>query len=169
MKPIEERLIVPNLFFGHTEYCTYCGAIPDTQDHVIPLSQYKAGLRKGRENNGIRTYACRRCNMQLGDSYFPLFADRCRHIQMRRIEIAHAHSKKPIWDKDEIDKLQYALRNHVAKEQAEADRAEFEASWQYSSAFQRCLRNLRSSPYVTKDHPKFKAWLYDYFEGYLNQ
>jgi uncharacterized protein YlaI len=164
------KLIVPNFIFGSHEHCTYCGEIPSSLDHVIPVSQFSDKDRRHKDfyNKGIRTYCCMPCNQKLGSKVFNTFLERVLHIREKIIAEAQKNSRTASWSDEEIVELDYTLQTYIASKQIQIRRNDLRSEWAFSYSFYQNIENLKTAHCLDESSPKYLEWVKDYFIG-LNQ
>jgi len=158
-----DGLYVPNMRFGDSTLCTYCGARAQDMDHVIPRSQYDVTTRVTTDVTGIITPSCKPCNTKLGDTYFRSFAARCQYIQAHYIKKAQRYRKQSTWTDEELAQLDYTLMTHVAagnRKMVELDR---QTAWQDGWGFHQILKQINTHPVCDVSSPKYVGWVEAYF------
>jgi hypothetical protein len=107
------RSWVPDHFqFGTWEYCTYCGALPVSRDHVIPYSMLFPGETRG-EHRGIKTPACTSCNCILSSLYFSTFQARVYYVVMQLKARNKRLLRLPDWSSKELDEISPEMRGFI--------------------------------------------------------
>lgn len=97
--------------------CTYCGDIPDTVDHVPPVSARKhlMDLDPRTDRSGwITVPACGECNCQiLRDLAYWTLEERVKYVAQELKRKYKKLRKVPAWEPAELRKLGATLRKHV--------------------------------------------------------
>jgi len=121
--------------FGTWTHCFYCGAIPESQDHVIPWSMmYSVEKHKGSDK-GPRTPACMSCNCILESFFFDTLYERCSYIKNYLIKKYSKILKTEDWTVEELKTIQGKLKNHIINQQNLKKEAEPKVFWQNSKEF----------------------------------
>lgn len=107
---------------GDIEKCFYCGEDADTKDHIIPVSFYYSGKRKGRhltaeygKENLIAS--CRECNSIAGNKVFDDVYEKKDFIQQRLKFKYKKVINLPFWSEEEIKEMGSSLRKDIRIEQ----------------------------------------------------
>jgi hypothetical protein len=107
---------------GDIEKCFYCGEDADTKDHIIPVSFYYSGKRKGRhltseygKENLISS--CRECNSIAGNKVFDDVYEKKDFIQQRLKFKYKKVINLPFWSEEEIKEMGSSLRKDIRIEQ----------------------------------------------------
>lgn len=92
-------------------FCTYCGIVCDTMDHVVPQHLLRRAGELGLDLSVVfrmqrwEVPSCRECNSAIGGKVFPNLAE--------RRAFAHAHIRRkyasflriPAWDEEELSEM----------------------------------------------------------------
>ncbi|MCR4286905.1 MAG: HNH endonuclease, partial [Deltaproteobacteria bacterium] len=107
MKKIDDRTLTPALrkkiLDKYDNICVYCFSDADQVDHLTPWS-YR---HDDSENNLVAS--CWLCNIIGSNKIFKTFGKKQEYIQKRRYDWIKRHPI-PLWTKEELKKLGYALR-----------------------------------------------------------
>lgn len=94
--------------------CHYCGDWFQCRDHFIPIS-YLRLKRDYRKNETVK--CCNSCNLILSDNIFSSMEERSRYI-LQTIYIKYKKLLKlPVWESEDIEKLDYSLKTRVTSHQ----------------------------------------------------
>jgi hypothetical protein len=101
--------------------CTYCGALADSVDHVVPRHILKrAGELELNLSNVFRMRswqvpACCECNSMIGGRLFATLAERraCAHAGIRRKY--RQYLAIPNWDEEELAEMGPLMRREIAR------------------------------------------------------
>lgn len=87
-------------------FCSYCGDVADTVDHVIPLSWNRVGARTNSGANGSTsvTPACRDCNINLSNVPIHSISGRRAYLA-KKLAAKLKRIRKVMWTADELDEL----------------------------------------------------------------
>ena len=125
-----EQSALPTFGFGNPNLCAYCGQLPQSRDHVIPVS-YQSDRRRNWTEFGPWCWACLDCNSALTNRYFDSFKARCEWAQWR----IEAKAKPIDWHKWELERLDRNLRSHIQTEMKKREwlraRADFYGSREF--------------------------------------
>lgn len=131
--------ILPRFHFGNSNRCTYCGQTPSDREHVVPRSMQSLKEHPGFIETGPWTWACRSCNLTLGNRFFPTFKERCQYVQdqiSRRV-------KPVIWHNWELKQFDYGLKKFIAADRARRMSNAERADWFGSRSFLSNIENLQ--------------------------
>lgn len=98
--------------------CIYCGELATTVDHVVPVTYYYNGKRKGRHltaNYGKENLvdACRQCNSISGNKVFDNLDKKREFIQNRLKEKYRKVINMPFWSDEELKSMGRLLYKEI--------------------------------------------------------
>lgn len=97
---------------GQVDICTYCGALANDRDHVIPAAY--EGVRVFTPSNWV--WACRECNAILQDNMFVTVEERAAYLA-EQLERRHRRLlKMGRWYPNELDELGPRMRAAVIRD-----------------------------------------------------
>jgi hypothetical protein len=105
--------------FGNTVVeatpCAYCGMPAETEDHVIPITFYQAGMDAIQMSHWRFSLvpACRECNVLASNFVFDTVSKKRRFIQERLKCRYRKILAIPFWDEDEIESLSEDFARYV--------------------------------------------------------
>ncbi len=156
----------PKFKFGSWEHCAYCGAVPTSIDHAIPMAYISCADRRWNPSAagkvGPQTPACHFCNVRLLNSKgFNSFEERCQFVSDRLRSLAIRSSS--VWSEPEIERLQGKLQSFVRFKQHEKSDFKQRSAWFYGPEYYHNLENLLYEPLLIKGERAFHKAYYEYF------
>lgn len=102
--------------------CVYCGESATEKDHVIPLSYYYNGERKGRHltaeyGKENLVDSCKECNVMAGGKVFDDIEKKKEYIQERITLKYKKVINMPFWSDDEIKEMSGRMRKEIKIQQ----------------------------------------------------
>jgi len=156
---------LPTFRFGSPSFCVYCGDIPDTDDHVIAVSNQTNYRQKGKVSYGPVAPACRKCNCNILNSrFFDSFYDRCEYVSRRLKKLA-----LPVnWSDGDLQELSGTLKMFVENETHKRIWWTERSDWFQSRDWVLNLESLIYRPEFDTGNPCFHEGLFNYFNSTLN-
>lgn len=149
---------LPSFKFGTPQHCTYCGELPNSVDHVIPVAYQHVSDFERLDANGPWTYACSTCNSKLGSNFFDTFRDRCQWLH-GKLEVAGS----PIcWNAWDFVALDYNLQQFIKSDERRRKWLRIRADWYGSRDFLLNIENLQWGLPSLNSGPACR-FLLDYF------
>jgi len=95
--------------------CSYCGALADTKDHVVPVSYNKLVDRRTRKGVSYRNTVdcCQLCNSLLGNVLIDHIAGRAAYLAHRYKARYRTLLNSPAWEPADLAELGPRLRQKI--------------------------------------------------------
>lgn len=122
--------------FGTWSNCFYCGAKPDSQDHIVPWSMINVEKKHKGSDNGPRTPSCMSCNLILSSLFFDSLKERCDYLK-RQLQKKYAKIlKNQDWSDEELKELKDGkIKNYIIQQMNIKKEVFPKVYWQNSNLF----------------------------------
>jgi hypothetical protein len=128
-------------------FCVYCGEDAESDDHFPPKSLTPLGLLLP---------CCKECNAIAGTMWSCDFEERCQYVKDKLRTRYQKQLKTPSWSQDELDELDYNMRQVASQWQEQRDRIHKRLAW-------------NAHTYLSSiDHNNYFAQFYARIDGIMN-
>jgi len=93
-------------------YCTYCGDVADTFDHIVPVS-YRHNSRNKSENRDMAVPCCRECNSTLQDKLLFTIRERAHYLYNRYSIKYKKILSFPDWSDNELEEMSVEFQRSI--------------------------------------------------------